>query len=344
MGTYDISSVPIFFIKSEFAMISLRLSLGKSVCTHICMLSALFLYTPPTITVFIDPLWGALALVGIAYQIKKSSFSHEGSTPQHTPAQALETKASQLVVHTTTYNNHTTVTAKNGNTIVISPHVNSLAADTSPSTPVQTVQQPHSHNRAALHTETRGVLPGAECLAAFYKDNYGKIWLGTAIAGYVCILYHINTLQRYLTDTKRIGMWFSEYDLNRLLLIEFDRMHDLLIQEFITMYQVSDQKILKSATAAFLHDMETELRYLEQYKKLSDRIGTVSSIVSKLCSPWYDITRTLVPFSGFVLDHMPSVTINNIFFVDNVLKSTVQDRISRIHYYKNIFLQANIVI
>lgn len=325
-------------------MISLPLSLGKSLRARICIVIALFLYTPPTTPLFIDPLWGALVVFGIAHQIKKFSFSNESPTSKPTPAQALETKASQLVVHTTTYNNHTTVTAKNGNTIVISPHVNSLAADTSPSAPVQTVQPPQSQRGTALDTKTRALLPGYESLTALYKDNYGKVWFGTASAGYLYILYHVNTLQRYLTDAKRISMWFSEYDLNKLLLIEFDRMHDLLIQEFITMYQVSDKKMLKSAIAAFLNDMETEVRYLEQYKKLSDRIGTVSSIVSKLCSPWYDITRTLVPFSGFVLDYMPSVTINHLFFVDNALKSTVQDRISRIHYYKNIFLQSNIVI
>lgn len=177
-----------------------------------------------------------------------------------------------------------------------------------------------------------------------YKNHYGKAAVGTVAVGYVYILYCVSSLQRYLTDPKRISLWFSQYDLNKLLLLDMDKMQDLLVQEFVSVYNVSDQKNLKAAVSDFLADMQAELASLEQYQTLAGRIETVSSLGEKCFSPVTDIARSVIPFGGIVLDYMPAVTINTLFFVDSTLKTTVQERISRIHYYKNIFLQSTIVI
>ena len=87
--------------------------------------------------------------------------------------------------------------------------------------------------------------------------------MAAAATGYhLYILYSISSLQRYLTDPKRICLWFSEYDLNKLLLLNLDQIQELVIQEFITTYNVSHQKSLKPAVSKFLNDIETELANL----------------------------------------------------------------------------------
>lgn len=292
-----------------------------------------------------------------------------------TATQVPETRASQVVINNTTHN--TTITAAKGNTIVVTPEAAAAPAPTPP--PAQTIQTQQTVAVAPQPTppaQIEKVLPATKELETavitsahgnatsntllnrasplttiiydraqdLYQNHYGKVQMAAAATGYLYILYSISSLQRYLTDPKRICLWFSEYDLNKLLLLNLDQIQELVIQEFITTYNVSDQKSLKPAVSKFLNDIETELASLQSYQTIAGRINTVSSIAEKCCSPFSDMARTIIPFAGMVLDYAPTVSINNLFFVNSTLQTSIQDRISRIHYYKNIFLQSTIVV
>ncbi|MBY0109825.1 MAG: hypothetical protein K2X90_01815 [Candidatus Babeliaceae bacterium] len=272
--------------------------------------------------------------------------------------QAPETTASQVVINQTT--NNTTITAAEGNTINVLPPT--LTAMPTPTQfPQQTIkafqesllqpaaQELQNTDQSPKDTTQTGLYPNRisnkfHSLQEFYENNYGKLGIAVAISGYVYILYLINSLQRYLTDPKRISLWFSEYDLNKLLLLEPDQMKELLIQEFINIYQVSDPKSLKIAVSKFLNDIEAELKSLAYFENIAGTINSLSLITENCCSPLCYLARNAIPGSGLIIDLIPGVTINNLFFINSKLKMAIQERISRIHYYKNIFLQTTIVV
>jgi hypothetical protein len=174
--------------------------------------------------------------------------------------------------------------------------------------------------------------------------GYGTATVTTVGAGYLYLLYSISRMQNYLSSPQRVSLWFPEYELNKLLLLEPQAMHELLIQEFVSSYQVIDQKSLKDGILAFMHDIETELDYLAAYQNTTNRLDKASGFTHKCGSACGYIIRTIIPGSGTALDYAPSVGLPRLFFVDFALKNSVQERISRLHYYKNIFLQSTIVI
>lgn len=273
--------------------------------------------------------------------------------------QAPETRVSQTTYSQTTYN--TTIHAQRGNTVIVAPEV--AAQQPQPvSTPNQTVQT-HQTTRAAVqppekavqditpatsksvgHNVSSAKIDFHERIKDLYQNHLNEIAFGTAATGYLYMLYSINSMQRYLTDPQRVSLWFSEYDLNKLLLIEPDQMQELIVQEFITRYTVSDQKSLKVAVTKFMNDSETELALIDQYQRITGFLDTVSSCAESCCSACTYLARTAIPFAGIALDYMPAVGLHNLFFVNSALKTSIQERISRIHYYKNIFLQSPIVV
>jgi hypothetical protein len=297
--------------------------------------------------------------------VKSVSTQKYPPTPITTTAKQMpKTEASQIVYHHHTTTHNTTITADTGNTIHI---ITSNETDPAPPAPVQNIKaiqevKPTQHIKvtepknspivsaptpksATLSDQADSMRMAVyDRVQDLYTNHYGKVGLATAATGYVYILYVISSLQRYLLDPKRVSLWFSQYDLNQLLLLDLDKMQELLVQEFISTYNVADQKSLKPAVSSFLEDIETELASLERYQTLSGRIGTVSTVVEKCCTPVTDIARSVIPFAGIALDYIPMISINSIFFVNATLKTTIQERISRVHYYKNIFLQSTIVV
>ncbi len=276
------------------------------------------------------------------------------STAQQLP----ETKASQVVINTTNHHHTTTITVagtSSANKIVMSTSL--IPETTAAQPPTQTIESTQTVQPTIQQVATKPVpptvptapepkvsMPVYDEFKKICKNHYGSIGLTAALTGYLYLVYSVASLQNYLTDKKRIGFWFSDYDLNKLLLLEFDIMHDLLLQEFISVYHVTDQKSLKTAVSHFLNDMETELVCLDRYATITGRLAAFESFAGTCISPCSGLAKTCIPFAGLVLDYIPTINLHTLFFVDSTLKQTIQERISRIHYYKNIFLQSTITI
>lgn len=176
-----------------------------------------------------------------------------------------------------------------------------------------------------------------------YTD-YAKTALFATGSAYLYLVYTISRTQKYLNDPQRKSLWFYEIPFNTLLMLEPRAMENLLIQEFITLYKVNDQKTLKDSIYAFIQDLEEELSCLTAYQGFITRLETVSQVTQKSASACGYALNYMIPLSGMVLSYLPSLEVSNIFFIDIPLKKSIQERISRIHYYKNIFLQSTIVI
>lgn len=174
--------------------------------------------------------------------------------------------------------------------------------------------------------------------------NYTKGTLAVAATGYCYGVYQITSMQRYLLAPERISLWFKDIEFSKLLLLEQKAIQELITQEFITIYKVKDQKELKSSIFTFMQDLETELACLTQYQTFSGRVETVTGLGGKCISTLGFAVRTLVPISSVALDIVPSISTDKLFFMDSVLKKDIQERIARLHYYKNIFLQSSLVI
>ncbi len=174
--------------------------------------------------------------------------------------------------------------------------------------------------------------------------DYAKMTLLATGSAYLYLVYTIFRTQKYLNAPQRKSLWFYEIPLNTLLMLEPHAMQNLLIQEFITLYQVNDQKTLKDSIHAFIQDLEEELSCLTAYQGFINRLETVSQVTQKGATACGYALNYMIPLSGMVLPYLPSLDLSNIFFIDIPLKKSIQERISRIHYYKNIFLQSAIVI
>lgn len=274
--------------------------------------------------------------------------------------QVPDPHASQVTINHTIQNttHHTVITAQTGNTVVLAQDVTpSQPAASAPSQQMQTQQsQQPTTNVSETFATSSSTVYGRQTTAStaarnsygqltdLYNNHYGKIAMSTVLAGYLYTIYSMSSLQKYLTNPKRVGLWFSEYDLNSLLLLEPDKMQELIVQEFLTIYDVSDEKSLKKAVTQFMNDTETEIACLHRYRTIASGLDTVSSCVSTCCSPCIHFARATIPFAGLALDYIPSVSLDNLFLVNKKLKEGIQERISRIHYYKNIFLQSTIVL
>lgn len=174
--------------------------------------------------------------------------------------------------------------------------------------------------------------------------KYGVTGLGAAATGYLYIVYLITQLQQNLTRKECISLWFNEYEFNNFLLLEPHLVQELIVQEFITVYNVHDQKSLKDGIYRFIKDLESELHYLQKYQVVFQRLDAVSKLSGKFSSACSSVMRVCVPLSGLLLDYAPQVGLNSLFFVNTALKNSISERISRLYYYKNIFLQSDLVI
>ncbi len=374
MGTYDIIERAHFFvcflIKRGLSMVSLKTLFEPSKWVRALRAGTFFFLIIPQKTHTLEPI---TAVTVVSYTVAATAFSllwkgkeffnwwNSNQTSQTNTghpifnpncpqcvqeralkleqklSQAPETSASQVIIHHTTHN--TNITAGEGNTINVLPPGSEVPIQPpSPTQTIQAIQKSESPVQPTIQTKAIYSVP------EFYRNNYGKATIVVAITGYLYVLYLVSSLQRYLTDPKRISLWFSEYDLNKLVLLEPEHMKELIIQEFINIYQVSDQKSLKNGVLRFLNDMELELKNLARYERISGIINSLSLITENCCSPFCYLARTALPAAGLILDIVPSFSINNLFFINNKLKIAIQERISRIHYYKNIFLQTTIVV
>ncbi len=196
----------------------------------------------------------------------------------------------------------------------------------------------------AAASEGKNILALVDRLVNLPLSSYGKTTLLLAGTGYLYLLYTVRRMQNYLSSTRCISLWFSEQELNKLLLLEPKTMHELLIQEFMSSYQVNDQKSLKDGIVAFMHDLEMELACLTAYKKITQGIDTASGFTARCGAACGSVLKTVIPVSGLAMAVAPSTKLANIFFIDAHLQEKIQERISRIHYYKNIFLQSTIIL
>lgn len=175
-------------------------------------------------------------------------------------------------------------------------------------------------------------------------QDYIKCIIAAAGVGYGYTVYTVIRLQQYLQEKTRISFWFNQYDFNKLLLLDQQQMHGLLAQEFMAVYNVRDQKTLKEGIHQFIADITSEIAALESYITILNRLEQAGNYGQYCSAAGSSVIKTLIPFGlgKVALSCLPQLSINGVFFIDVPLKDAIQERISRLHYYKNIFLQSTI--
>ncbi len=210
-----------------------------------------------------------------------------------------------------------------------------------------------NHNGSGILTVTLPSIPivrsdASKNLFAFMRNTSAKTYAKTAgiltISGYLYILSRVSWMQAYLAAPTCISYWFADTTFEKLLLLDTDQMHELITQEFMQNFQVHDQKSLKDGIYAFLQNIEEELACWHHYEKFVKRIDTGLYVSEKSLAFASATIKALIPLSSLVIDSIPSINMAKLLGINHQLFAQVQERIARLHYYKNIFLQSTIVI
>jgi hypothetical protein len=161
-------------------------------------------------------------------------------------------------------------------------------------------------------------------------------------AGYLYTNYQLFKLGALLQGQNCWSLWKSHIALSDFLELP----HKILLRDLLAEIRKRhgaelSQESAAASCALFLREIEEEMQAISRYVKLVNMLIAADVMKSRcavICSSW--MPRVFGLPVGIGINAIASqLQIKMLFFVDDNLVKTAQDRLSRLSYLKNIFSQ-----
>lgn len=176
--------------------------------------------------------------------------------------------------------------------------------------------------------------PQKPTLTGYLWSNKRELVTKAAVVGYLYSNYQLVSLGSFLQGVERWSNWQHHMNLAALLDVEQQVMRKDLFAEVEKRYGTTQ------AREKFLADVETEIAALNKYLKLVNMLATADMLKNRCfaaCSAW--MPKFFGISLGFGLNMLAGqVQVKSVFFVDETLFKSAQERLARLMYLKNVCL------
>jgi len=176
----------------------------------------------------------------------------------------------------------------------------------------------------------------------YLQTNKTNLLIKALIAGYIWVNYRLFQLRTYLQDPQRWSFWKSNFSLSQLLeLPQKDLAHELIldVRRRYGAESAHDITSLSTPITSFLQSLEEETNALEKYLMIANALIKIDTFEQQCV---HALSGWIPKFYGFSLSFIISFiaskcAIKTFFYLDEKLMNSIQERLSKLAYLKNIF-------